>query len=1079
MNLDRAAFRVRWWLGLGALAAFGLASPAPLGAQGVTTSSIQGLVTDTQGQALTEATVVAVHVPTGTRYRAIVRQGGAYTLPNLRVGGPYRVTTTYIGTVPKTREDVFLNLGEAFRLDFQLERRAVEVEEVVVAGENEILNAGRTGAETYIGPREIELMPTVKRSTRDLTKLDPRSDGNYSFAGRNWLYNNVSLDGSYFNNPYGLDDPAPGGQANAEPVSYDAIEQVEVSIAPFDVREGGFTGANVNIVTRSGTNQFRGSAYAFFRDDALQGNKVSGSEVAANPDMGYLQSGFTVSGPILRDKLFFFLNGEVERTDNPGTDFVASSGGSSGFGISRVNADTMALISERLATQYGYQTGPFQGYIHETDNNKVLAKLDYNLNQDNTFTLRYNFLDAARDQGPHPFVFSYANSGRGPSPASLPFQNTGYAINNNLNSVAFEWNSRSASFANRFFASYNRFRDHRDPFSAPFPTIEIGEGGVTYTSVGHEPFSIHNILDQDVWQFTNNFSYFRGNHVFTVGANYEKFSFFNSFNLFYHSFPNSFDSVLEFLAATDPGDPSFVDFNAQVGTDFFKGENLDAAQIGLYAQDEFLISDRFNLTFGLRVDFPSYGDEPVDNPYSRGLTALDENGNPETVDQSKLPGAEPLFSPRIGFNWNAVGDRRTQIRGGTGVFTGRIPFVWFGNVMGNPGANPNIYPSAPPVETGHESVLKQTFDLNAMDPDFQWPQVWTTDLALDQQLPWDMLGTFELIYSKDINAVVVRNADLRAPVGTVPGVDGRNYYGGSTLFELNPDFGAGIYVLDNTDEGHNFNATAQLRKSWASGFTAMVGYSYTDAENAIQSTEIASVLWSFQPVQGNPNQPGLAPSQFGQRHRFIAAASWGKQWSATMRTQVGLFFEAAEGNRYTASGGNRFSFIYSGDVNGDGQIGNDLIYIPRDQSEINLVDDPVAGTAAEQWDRLDAFIRQDDYLSEHRGQIADRNGLLNAWYNNLDLKILQDFALGSGTRRHVFQLSLDVLNFGNLISSDWGVRKVANPAALSPLQMVTAPDPGAATEPEFVFTGPSETFVDDPGSFSRWQAQIGLRYYFE
>ena len=1088
MNLDRLTSGGRWWLGLGALAAFGLASPAALGAQGVTTSSIQGLVTDTQGQALPEATVVAVHVPTGTRYRAIVRQGGAYTLPNLRVGGPYRVTTTYIGSVPKTREDVFLNLGETFRLDFQLERRAVEVEEIVVAGENEILNAGRTGAETYIGPREIELMPTVKRSTRDLTKLDPRSDGNYSFAGRNWLYNNVSLDGSYFNNPFGLDDPAPGGQANAEPVPYDAVEQVEVSIAPFDVREGGFTGANINIVTKSGTNQLRGSAYAFLRNDALQGNTVSGNEVSANPDLSFLQSGFTVSGPILKDRLFFFLNGEVERTDNPGTDFAASRNGSSGFGISRVDAADMDAISERLATEYGYDTGPYENYINETDNNKVLAKLDYNLNEDNTFTLRYNYLEASRDQGPHPFAISFNNTGRGPNATSLPFRNSGYAINNDLNSVAFEWNSRSSSFANRFFASYNRFRDNRDPFSVDFPTIEIAEQGVTYTTAGHEPFSIHNILDQDVWQLTNNFSLFRGNHTFTVGANYEKFSFFNSFNLFRHGFfpaASSFASVADFLAATDPGNPAQIDFNALIGTGPFKGENIDLSQLGLYAQDEFLISDRFNLTYGLRVDFPSYGTEPVDNPYSRGLLALDENGNPETVDQSKLPGADPLFAPRIGFNWNAVGDRSTQVRGGTGVFTGRIPFVWAGNVISNPGANPNIYPGAPPVETGHESILQQSFDLNAMDPDFQWPQVWTTDLALDQQLPWGMLGTFELIYSKDINAVVMRNADLDVrpgEVGIVPGEDGRPYYGGGGgPSELNPtDFGAGIYVLDNTDEGHNFNATVQLRKTFSSGFSAMAGYSYTDAANAIQSTEIASVLWQLQPVQGNPNQPGVAPSQFGQRHRFIAAAGWAKQWSASMRTQIGLFFEAAEGNRYTASGGNRFSFLYSGDVNGDGYGGNDLIYIPRDQSEINLVDDPQSGlTAQEQWDRLDAFIRQDDYLSQHRGEIAERNGLLNPWYNNLDLKILQDFALGSGTRRHVFQLSFDVLNFGNLLSSDWGVRKVANPAALSPLRMVTAPDPGSATAPTFNFTGPSETFVDDPGTFSRWQAQIGLRYYFE
>jgi outer membrane receptor protein involved in Fe transport len=653
--------------------------PATLAAQGVTTTAINGIVSDAAGAdggAITDANVVAVHEPSGTTYRAQTRSGGVFNIPNMRVGGPYRITATAIGFELESETIDNLNLAENRRVDFQLTRQAVQLEELeVTAAEDEVLNGGRTGAATFIRPEQVDALPSIKRSTRDLIRIDPRNDGNYSFGGRNWLYNDISLDGSYFNNPFGLDDPAPGGQTNAEPVPYDAVEQVQVSVAPFDVRQGGFTGASINTVTKSGTNQFRGTIYSFYRNDALQGNEVRGSPVVANPDLSFNQSGFALSGPIIRDKLFFYVNAELERTDDPGTNFVAARPGVTGFGVSRVDASVMDAISERLRSAYGYETGPYEGYINETDNNKILAKLDWNVNQNNNLTFRWNFLDAKRDLPPHPFVLSAFNSGRGPNESSLPFRNSGYAINNDLNSFALELNSRATSFANRFFASYNRFRDFREPYSAPFPTVEIAEGGVTYTTAGHEPFSIHNILDQDVLQFTNNFTWFRGKHAVTLGANFEKFSFFNSFNIFRHGLfqvpynflpdilhGTTFPTLQEFFDATDPNNPDQLDLNSYVGSGPFKGENIDVGQLGVYAQDEFVVSPRFNLTFGVRVDFPMYFTDPVDNPFSRSLSALDENGDPETIDQSQLAGTKALFSPRIGFNWNAAGDRQDSVR---------------------------------------------------------------------------------------------------------------------------------------------------------------------------------------------------------------------------------------------------------------------------------------------------------------------------------------------------------------------------------------------------------------------------------
>jgi hypothetical protein len=385
-------------------------------------------------------------------------------------------------------------------------------------------------------------------------------------------------------------------------------------------------------------------------------------------------------------------------------------------------------------------------------------------------------------------------------------------------------------------------------------------------------------------------------------------------------------------------------------------------------------------------------------------------------------------------------------------------------------------PPNEPIPTKHGSILAPSFDLNAMDPDFEWPQSWTTDLAIDQQLPWGMLGTAEVMYSKDLQGVYVRNADLRAPVRQLP--DGRPYYGGFGNNELNPDGGAGIYVIDNTDDGYSFNFTGQLRKTFSPNAEASLGYSYNDARNSLRSSEIASVLWSSQPNSGDPNRPERSYSEFGQRHRFILSASWSKAWSEMHRTQIGIFGEVAEGNRFAGAGGNRYSFIYAGDVNGDGQAGNDLIYIPRDQSDI-LLDPLVSGgqtiSAADQWSRLDAFIGQDDYLSANRGQIAERFGAVNPWYQNLDLRVLQDVNFNRGGRKHGFQVTLDVLNVANLLNSDWGVRKVASSAATSPLSLVRF---NAAGAPVFNFTGPSETFVDDPGLLSRWRAQLGVRVLY-
>lgn len=1063
-------------------------------AQGVTTASLNGIVKDADGNPLPGANVIALHVPSGTSYGVSTRDNGLFNLQNLRVGGPYTVTVSYIGYNPEKQENIFLNLGQNFRIEVIMESEAVTVGEVVVTAEQDaVLNSNRTGAATNIEIDQIQSLPTIKRSIRDLIRLDPRSDGNYSFGGKNWLYNNISLDGSYFNNPFGLDDPAPGGQTNSEPVPFDAVEQVQVSIAPYDIRQGGFTGAGVNTVTKSGTNQVKGSLYSFYRNETLLGNKVSGNDVIANPDLSFYQSGFSVSGPIIQNKLFFFVNGEIERREDPGTNFTADKDGNLVFGESRVRENIMNQIRTRMMQVYGYDTGPFENFIHKTSNEKIIVKLDWNINESNNLSIRYNRLDARRDLPPHPFVLS--NGGRGPNESSLPFRNSGYEINNRLNSFALELNSRGGSFANRFFASYNRFRDYRNPFSEPFPTIQIDENGVNYTTLGNEPFSIHNILDQDVWQVTDNFSYYLGNHVITVGSTFEHFSFFNSFNIFRYGvffLPDfldfiggtTFPSLDEFFARTNPDSANFYNFRSLVGSGPYKGENIEVGQLSFYAQDEFIVSPAFNLTYGLRVDLPMYFTDPVDNPFSRNLTLLDENDKPEKVDQSKLPGIEPLFSPRVGFNWDVTGNRSTQVRGGTGIFTGRLPFVWIGNVISNPGNNPNLYPNvSTQIKTSDDAILQTSFDLNAMVPDFKWPQVWNTNIAIDHILPYDILGTVEFIYGKDINSIYVRNADLGKPVRYLASVK-RPYFGGDSLngngaHELNPDGKAGVYVIDNSSEGYNYSITVQLRKRFEFDLSASLAYTFLEAKNLLKSTEIASVLWQENPTQGDPNKPELSYSEFGNRHRITGGATYTHEWSDNFATHIGVFLEVAEGNRFAGAGGNRYSYLYAGDVNGDGY-NNDLIYIPQNQSESHLVPYTDAGgrtiSANEQWAALNAFIEQDDYLKEHRGETAERFGAVNPWFFNMDLRLLQDFAFFSGTVKHTFQLSVDILNLPNLINSDWGVRKVATSSATIPLELAGFDGSG---EPTFNYkSNQKQTYVDDPGLLSRWQIQVGLRYFF-
>lgn len=1012
----------------------------------VTTATVYGIVLDDAGQGMDAATVVATHVPSGTQYGVTTRDDGRFTLPNLRIGGPYTVEASYIGYKPAKYENLTLNLAQKLNLEIKLEGESVQLEDVVVVAESSaVINSDRTGAALNIGSDQIKSLPTISRSASDYYRLTPAASGN-SFGGRNDQFNNFSLDGSIFNNPFGLDAATPGGQTNAQPISLDAIDQIQVALAPYDVRQAGFTGASVNAVTKSGTNEFSGTVFGFYRNQDLTGSRVSGTDIIV-PDLTQFQTGFSLGGPIIKDKLFFFVNAEIERREDLGANFIANRPNLSGENVSRVEAQDLELVSNALREAYGYETGPYEGYTHDTENEKGIVKLDWNINKSHTLTATYNFLNASQQKPAHPSALGR----RGPDLITLQFFNSGYQINNIIHSGIVELKSIFGNkFSNNLQVGYTAFRDSRDPFSAPFPVININRDGIPYIVAGHEPFSINNVLDQDVFQFTDNFNIYAGRHTITVGTSLERFEFDNSFNLdaYGGTFTGGFESVAAFVDSVETGsfDDEVAFARRPIGADDWALAETNVGQWALYAQDDWAVTDRFNLTYGIRIDMPLYFDTPtkiqenIDRSccHVPGVEYFDENGETIVFDHTELPDQTPLISPRVGFNY-AIGDtKNAQLRGGTGLFSGRFPFVWVGNQV----ANPNI------------------FFYNVTHPDFQFPQVWRSNLGYDRDLGKGWILTMDAIFSKDVNGMIVRNYGLNAPTGTLKGVDNRPVY------QAGDQVGNSAYVFTNTGLGWSFNGTLQLQRNWSNGLYTSIAYNYLDARDASSiEAEISSDAYERNPALGNVNTARLTPSLYGNRHRILGSAS--KQFTyGNWATSIALFFEYVEGGRFT--------YTYSGDINGDFSGLNDLIYIPTDADlDQMLFSGEEQAVQDAQREAFRSFIEQDDYLSENRGEYAEKYAILSPWFSTWDVRVLQDYNFEVGGKTQTIQFSIDILNFGNLISSDWGVRQFPVNTQPVGVSFNTEGDPVYSFD-----TNLTETFSDDFSLLSRWQMQFGLRYIF-
>lgn len=1035
----------------------------------VTTSNIRGVVLDEQNQPLFGANVIAVHTPTGTTYGTAANEDGRFNLLNLRVGGPYKITISYIGYKDQEINDVYLSLGQTYNVDAKMVPDSQQLDEVVVTSDvTGTFGSDRTGAETSVGRRELTRLPTISRSAKDFTRLEPTASGD-SFGGRNDQFNNFSLDGAIFNNPFGLDAPTPGGQTNAQPISLDAIDQIQVSTAPYDVTQAGFTGASVNAVTKSGTNEFYATAYGFFRNEDMTGGKVRGDDVF-KADLEQKQYGFSVGGPIVKNKLFFFANFERDQLTELGSNFVPNTG-SGAINESRVLESDFQLVDNILrqvvigqdaqGNDIFYNPGRYSGFTFDAESTKGIFKLDWNINDKNRLAIIYNFLDASKEKPAHPTALGF----RGPSQATLQFENAGYQINNRINSIQIELNSTLSDEAtNKLQIGYTHFDDFRNPLSTPAPAITILDenGSSNYIIAGHEPFSIHNRLDQKVFQFTNNLNFFKGDHTYTIGVSFEKFEFDNSFNLGAYGAIGTFFPTGTIADFRNPAnEANLVSFYQGIFNDAIAAHNsleangtgnpggwalaeTNVGQLAFYLQDEWNATENFKLTYGIRFDKPLYFDtadkvrENIERKggssgtYIPSITYYDpETGEETFLDSEQMPSNSILVSPRLGFNWDVRNDKTFQVRGGTGVFTGRFPFVWLGNQV--------------------QGV--DFFFYQVIDPDFKWPQVWRSSLGVDYKMENGVILTGDLSYTKDLNAPHVQNWGLNTPSETLNGVDNRPVYSNSDKSQI---FGGptSAYVFSNSDKGRIWNAVVKAQKTFDNGLYTSLAYSYLNSKdvNSIEA-EITGDAFVANAVVGNANADVLSYSKYGDTHRIIGVISKSFKTGTTIST----FFEYAQGGRY--------NYIYGGDLNNDGSAINDLLYIPT-AAEVNQMNFSGPGQA----EAFEAFIQQDDYLRENRGKYAERYAALAPWRGRWDLKILQDIKLGD---KNKLQLSLDVLNFGNLINSDWGVVQEPTNTQVLGVTVDSNNNPTYTFDPNL-----TETFSYDSSLQSRWQAQFGVRYTF-
>lgn len=1081
----------------------------------VTTSNMTGIVTKTGGQATSGAVITATHLPSGTVYTGTANAAGNFNLANMRVGGPYRVEVTNAGQEPLVYEDVYMELGQPFVLNPVFgDVKTADIAEVVIAGVRNT-NVNKTGAATNVGQRQIQELPQTNRSITEFTRLTPQANG-LSFAGRDARYNNLQIDGANFNNGFGLSSsPLPGG--NSQPISLDAIEEISVNIAPYDVTQSGFTGAGINAVTKSGTNRFRGSLYGYYNGKELNGWKINGEDIE-KVSGAKMTNGLTIGGPIMKNKLFFFISAERETATGANASganlWRASQNGVSdrANNISRVRESDLIAVRNHLINRWGYDPGRYQGYADEAEQqgDKFLARLDWNINDKHKFAVRYNMLKGTSMQ--------VANFNSGPRPRtgwgrvsdmSMTFENGNYGFENNVQSVTAELNSQfNSALSNKLLFTYSKIQDKRTtPSDVLFPFVDIWDGspnGGNYISFGTELFSYLNDVINDNFSITNNLTYNVGKHTLTGGLAYEVQKFGNSYTRMGTGYYR-YASVEDFLTTGTPNEVAPIMFGL---TYPYEGQETYArVNFGLgsaYIQDRVALSDRFNFTLGLRAELPMYLNDLTANPAIDALELLDKAGNPTHYSSGKWPNSKVTLSPRLGFNYDVMGDRTLTLRGGTGIFSGRVPFVWLTNMPTNAGVLQNtvepgsygdvagwignvrfhpedIYYHLNNVPAGAENVFIKTPNDGApssfalVDQNFKMPSVWRSSFGVDFRVPNSPLTlTGDLLYTRDVNAVFQFGANRKDSGARMTYAD-RAYYPNSASYQYNSKIGANnVTVLTNTEtKGYALSATvgASLRP-WK-GLTGSAFYTYSKAEEVTANAgSSASSAWGASPTIDSPNQDMLSISGFSVPHRVVANLSY---FLKPTGTTLGVYYNGANQGRY--------SYYYSNDVNGDG-IAGDLLYIPTNTADMKFADivsnGAVQFTAQQQREAFDQFIANND-LEKYRGKILPRNEFLLPWLNRFDVRLTQNLATNFVQQGDKVQITLDVVNFGNMLNSEWGIQDdtVSNYGAtiLSKVERNATPDP------TFQLLRVDGDLVTSPfraanSRFTTWSAMLGFKYSF-
>ncbi|MBU1370053.1 MAG: TonB-dependent receptor [Bacteroidetes bacterium] len=1058
-------------------------------AQGTTTSGMNGRVHDASGETLPGATVVVVDMPTGTQFGTVTDASGYYRIPNMNVGGPYKVTVSFVGFQPYVKDDIFLTLGQTLKLDVKLSESAITLADVeVVASLNDIFDGNRTGAETYVSNAEIGKLPTLSRSIGDFVRLTPQASvsggtGAITVAGINNRYNAISFDGAVNNDVFGLAASGTnGGQTGGTPISLDAIDQFQIVIAPYDVRQGGFAGASINAVTRRGTNEFEGSAYLLYRNESLAG-KTPGEGVEDRTKLDEFTAktyGMRIGGPIIKNKLFFFLNAEFQRDETPQPFSFADYTGNS-------TQAELEAFSAKLGT-YGYDPGGFLNNTAELNSDKFLARFDLNISQNHKLTLRHSYTKST-SIGPS------RSSSR-----SINYYNRGVFFPSTTNSSALELKSNWNTMSNNLIIGYTTVRDQRDQMGDKFPNLIIYDGAGTINA-GSEPYSTGNQLDQDILTINDNFTIYKGAHTVTFGINIE---YGKTYNLFMRKAFGEyrFNSLNDFMT----GAPAFQYERGYSLVDNIVGDGSAAAadfrtmQYGFYIQDDWQLTDNFKLTAGLRFDVPQYLDTPnagsnqaVWDDFNNNTIPLIESYGYDLKDAKigEMPKAYVSVNPRLGFNWDVNGDQTTQVRGGIGLFTSRLPLVWPGGSYTNNGVTvggvyyrgdvdfrPEWDNQYTATDFGQaDAIPSGQVDLFAKD--FKNPQVLRTSLGLDHKLPWwGLVGSVEAIYTKNINNVLYYDVNQKPAYGTTVnnGPDQRPYYPGE---RIEGNYTRIIYGT-NTSEGYTYNLTAQVTKPISKGISGTFAYTFGRATSLNDGTSSQnSSQWRYMENVRGLNHLDRSYSDFDLGSRVLAFLSYRLEYANNFATTLSLVYNGQSGQRY--------SYVYNdrGNMNGEGENAGNLIWIPANESQINLInlvddDGNVTKTAAQQWADLNSFIESDKYLSENRGDYAVRNGSRLPFESVIDLKLIQDFYINAAGKRHTLQLTLDIFNFTNLLNPEWGIRRyITNDA----LQLVDYEGTDADGKATFSYSGPADVEevynVSDVGIYgSRWTGQIGIRYIF-